>query len=107
MRDDVIVRKPRINLRLEDLDFLARDLGAAQAANQLFRFARKHRAGNHFNPTGTRNGRMFFARGDFIFIWLDTANHFGWAAHLLSHRNRTFRSLSRWERIRESALVAP
>src|SRR5438128_9750543 len=96
MRDDVIVRKPRINLRLEDLDFLARDLGAAQAANQLFRFARKHRAGNHFNPTGTRNGRMFFARGDFVFIWLDTANHFGCAAHLFTYWNRI--SLSVWER---------
>ena len=36
MRHDVIARIARVDLRLEDLHTLARDLGAAQAADQLF-----------------------------------------------------------------------
>ena len=52
VRDDVIIRETRIDLRLEDLDLLTRDLRAAQAANQFFRLAGEHRPGNHFDPTG-------------------------------------------------------
>src|SRR5947209_13339078 len=39
-----------VNLRLENLDALARNLSAAQAANQLFTFAAEHRPADHFNP---------------------------------------------------------
>src|SRR5713226_7483474 len=52
VRNDVIVRKARIDLRLEYLDLLAGDLCPAQTANQFFRLAGEHRPGYHFDPAG-------------------------------------------------------
>src|SRR5438874_3985684 len=94
MRDDVIVRKPRINLRLEDLNFLACDFCATQPSNQFFGLAGEHGTGNHFNPAGARQARVFSARGHFIFLWLDTANHFCCGAHF-----RSFEYSWRYEKV--------
>ena len=50
VRDDVVVRVPRVERRLEDLDFLARDLGAAQPADQLLGLAAVHAADDDLDP---------------------------------------------------------
>jgi len=50
VRDDVVARVAHVNFGLEDLHLQARDLGAAQAAYQLLRLPRKHRAGDHLDP---------------------------------------------------------
>src|SRR5229473_5806929 len=52
VRDDVIIRKAGIDVRLEDLDLLTRNLGAPQTANQFFRLTGEHRPGDHFDPAG-------------------------------------------------------
>jgi len=48
--DDVIVGKAAIDDRLEDLDLLPGDLGAAQTANELLALAAEHAADDHFDP---------------------------------------------------------
>jgi hypothetical protein len=50
MRDDFVRRVTFIDRRLEDLHALARDLRAAQPANQLFALSGKHRTDHHFDP---------------------------------------------------------
>ena len=42
--------EPLVERRLEDLHFLAGNLGAAQPADELFALAAEHAAGNDFNP---------------------------------------------------------
>jgi hypothetical protein len=51
MGDDVVVRVTFIDPRLEDLDTLAGDLGAAEPPNQLFALAAEHGAANNLDPT--------------------------------------------------------
>jgi hypothetical protein len=46
----VVVPVPAVDGRLEDLDFLARDLGAAQPADQLFALPAEHAANDDFDP---------------------------------------------------------
>src|SRR6266852_2354272 len=50
MRDDFVGGVAFVAGGLEDLHTLARDLRAAQAANQLFTLAGKHRADHDFDP---------------------------------------------------------
>jgi len=50
VRDDVIVGVPGVDGRLEDLDFLASELGAAQPADQLFALPAEHAANDDFDP---------------------------------------------------------
>src|SRR5579864_88298 len=50
MRDDFVGGVALVNGRLEDLHALAREFRAAQAADQLFALAGKHRADHHFDP---------------------------------------------------------
>ena len=50
VRDDVIVAVAIVDERLEDLDSLAGDLRAAQAADQLLALAAEHAAGDDLNP---------------------------------------------------------
>src|SRR5262249_39844228 len=45
MRHDVPVRIPVVDIRLEDLHFLARDLRASQATDELLALAAEHAAG--------------------------------------------------------------
>src|SRR4029078_1022791 len=52
VRGDVIVAVAVVELGLEDLDLALGDLGAAQAADQLFALAAEHAAGDDFNPPG-------------------------------------------------------
>jgi len=51
MRDNFVGGIALVDSRLENLNALARNLGAAQAADQLFTFAGKHRADDDFDPT--------------------------------------------------------
>jgi hypothetical protein len=51
------------------------DLRASQAPNQFFRLAGKHRAGDYFHPSGAGRARMFFAGGNFVFVWFNSAAH--------------------------------
>ncbi len=50
MRHDVVGRITRVDARLEDLDALPRDSGAAQPANELFALAAEHAADDDFDP---------------------------------------------------------
>src|SRR6266446_2114972 len=50
MRNDFVGGVTFVDGRLEDLHALARDLRAAQAADQLFALAGKHRADYDFDP---------------------------------------------------------
>jgi hypothetical protein len=52
--DDVVARVALVDLRLEDLHPLARDLGPAQAPDQLLALAREHGAGDDLDPAGVR-----------------------------------------------------
>src|SRR5580693_5584896 len=51
MRDDAVLGIALVNDGLEDLHTLFGDFGAAQAANQFFALAGKHRSDNDFDPT--------------------------------------------------------
>src|ERR1700685_129152 len=51
MRDDAVLGIALVNDGLEDLHALFGDFGAAQAANQFFALARKHRSDHDFDPT--------------------------------------------------------
>ena len=50
VRDDVVVRVPRVDRRLEDLHPLAGNLRAAQPADQLLALAAEHAADDDFDP---------------------------------------------------------
>ena len=50
VRGDVVVAVAVVDLRLEDLDLLPRDLGAPQPADELFALAAEHAAGNDLDP---------------------------------------------------------
>ncbi len=50
VRDDVVGRIPGVDARLEDLNALARDSGAAQPANELLALAAEHAADDDFDP---------------------------------------------------------
>src|SRR5262249_6091042 len=54
VRDDVIVAEPVVDDGLEDLDLLARDLGAAEAADELLALAAEHAAGHDLDPALAR-----------------------------------------------------
>ena len=54
MGDDVIGRVACINGRLENLDALAGDLRATEAANQLFAFPAEHAPDDDLDPAGRR-----------------------------------------------------
>ncbi len=54
VRHDVIFAEAVVDERLEDLDLLAGDLRAAQAADQLFALAAEHAAGDDFDPAVLR-----------------------------------------------------
>jgi hypothetical protein len=54
VRDDVPFAVAIVDERLENLDFLACDLGPTQAPDQFFALAAEHAAGNHFNPAVVR-----------------------------------------------------
>src|SRR5438094_4973791 len=86
VRDDVIIRETRIDLRLEDLDLLTRDLRAAQAANQFFRLAGEHRPGNHFDPTGglTRGAGVFAPVLNLNFFGFVVSDHLCGGGHISS-----------------------
>src|ERR1700733_14518437 len=51
MRDDAVFGVALVDDGLEDLHALFSDFGAAQAANQFFALARKHRSDDDFDPT--------------------------------------------------------
>ena len=51
VRHDVVVGVPVVELRLEHLHLLPRDLGAAHAPDELFALAAEHAAGDDFDPT--------------------------------------------------------
>ena len=50
VRDDVVLGIAIVDLRLEDLDLAAGDLGAAQPADELFALPAEHAADDHFDP---------------------------------------------------------
>lgn len=50
VRDDLLFGVAHVDAGFEDLDFLIGELGPFQAADQLLRLARKHRAAHHFDP---------------------------------------------------------
>src|SRR5260370_39758517 len=77
MRNDLVVGIGGIDFGFEDLDFLTRDSRAPQTANQFFRLAGKHRAGNHFDPTYavTEKSRLFGAGLHVDFFGFDDSWH--------------------------------
>ena len=54
VRRDLVLAEAIIEGGLEDLDFLARNLGALDAANQFFGLAAEHAAADEFDPTTIR-----------------------------------------------------
>ena len=56
VRGDVVVAVAVVDLRLEDLDLLPRNLRAAQPADELFALPAEHAAGDDFNPPGPGRG---------------------------------------------------
>src|SRR5262249_42051064 len=64
VRDDGVLRVAVVDHRLEDLDPLAGDLGAAQAADQLLGLAAVHAADDHLDRAGAGEGAGGFAHGD-------------------------------------------
>ncbi len=58
VRDDVVFRVALVDAGLEDLHPLARNLGAAQAADQLLALAAEHRPADDFNPAQTSLGKI-------------------------------------------------
>jgi hypothetical protein len=54
VRHDVVVAVAPVELRLENLHLLPRDLRAAQAPNQLLALAAEHAAGDDFDPAAPR-----------------------------------------------------
>src|SRR6266545_1238878 len=50
VRDDVVTVVAGVDPRLENLDLLPRDLGAAEAADQLLALAAEHAADDDFDP---------------------------------------------------------
>ena len=73
----MIAGKSLVDYGLEHLHLLSRNPGPAQAANQLFRFAGEHRAGNDLDPTGaaSRQPGMLAAALGVDFFGFIAANH--------------------------------
>ena len=63
VRDDRIAGEPVVHRGLEDLDPLAGDLGAAQAADQLLRLAAVHAADDDLDPARVGVGRCGLCHG--------------------------------------------
>ena len=55
VRNNFGFRIARVQSRLEDLNSLARDAGAADPADQLFALAGEHGTAYGFNPAGVRD----------------------------------------------------
>src|SRR5712692_2937175 len=62
MADDVVGDVAVVDPRLEDLDLLARDLGPADSADQLFALAAEHAAGDDLHPAGAQAWGLMHGR---------------------------------------------